>query len=142
LWKFVGQGFHPFIQQGMLTAAGAFQRRAEFPDVPVFEDIAKDQRPSGVPWQAYMIWAGSDSVGRPLQAAAKTPVEITRTLRDAFARMKDTAEFQAELKRVSGEDAQILSGEEAGQLIKQILIVSPEIQDFTNNLMKKYLGRN
>jgi hypothetical protein len=141
LRKFIGQGFYAFIQQGMLTPAGSFQRRAEFPDVPVFEDVAKDQRPTGVPWQAYTIWAGSDSIGRPLQAAAKTPAEISRTLREAFMRMKETAEFKAELKRVSGEDAQILSGEEAEQLLKQILVVSPEIQDFTTKLMKKYLGR-
>ena len=141
LRKFLGQGFHPFIQQGMLTASGAFQRRAEFPDVPVFEDVAKDQRHAEVPWQAYMIWAGSDSVGRPLQAAPKTPSEVTRTLREAFTRMKETADFKAELKRVSGEDAEILAGAEAEQILKQILIVSPEIQDFTTSLMKKYLGR-
>ena len=141
LRKFVGQGYHPFVQQGMLTAAGSFQRRSEYPDVPVFEDVAKDQRLSGVPWQAYTIWAGSDSVGRPLHAAPKTPAEILRTLRDAFAQMREGAEFKAEAKRVSGEDVQLLLGDEAEQLLKQILVVSPAIQDFTNALMKKYLGR-
>ena len=141
LRKFVGQGYHPFIQQGMLTGVGSFQRRAEYPEVPVFEDIAKDQRPGGVPWQAYMIWAGSDSVGRPLNAAPKTPPEILRALRDAFAQMRDGAEFKAEAKRVSGEDAQMLLADEAEQILKQILLVSPAIQEFTNGLMKKYLGR-
>lgn len=141
LRKFVGQGYHPFVQQGMLTAAGSFQRRSEYPDVPVFEDVAKDPRLSGVPWQAYMIWAGSDSVGRPLHAAPKTPAEILRTLRDAFAQMREGAEFKAEAKRVSGEDVQLLMGDETEQILKQILLVSPAIQDFTNGLMKKYLGR-
>jgi tripartite-type tricarboxylate transporter receptor subunit TctC len=141
LRKLVGQGFSPFIQQGMLTAAGTFQRRSEFPDVPVFEDVAKEQRPSGIPWQAYMIWAGSDSVGRPLHAPPKTPPEIVRSLRDAFARMKEGAEFKAELKKISGEDAQILLGDEADQLLRQLVVVSPPIQDFINGLMKKYLNR-
>jgi hypothetical protein len=141
LRKFVGQGYHPFVQQGMLTAAGSFQRRSEYPDVPVFEDVAKDQRPGGVPWQAYTIWAGSDSVGRPLHAAPKTPAETLRTLREAFAQMREGAEFKAEVKRVSGEDAQLLLADEAEQILKQILLVSPPIQDFTNGLMKKYLGR-
>lgn len=141
LRKFVGQGYHPFVQQGMLTGAGSFQRRSEYPEVPVFEDVAKDQRLSGVPWQAYTIWAGSDSVGRPLHAAPKTPAEILRALRDAFAQMREGAEFKAEAKRVSGEDVQLLLGDEAEQLLKQILVVSPAIQDFTNGLMKKYLGR-
>ena len=52
LRKFIAQGYHPFVQQGMLTAAGSFQRRSEFPDVPVFEDLAKEQRPTGAAWQA------------------------------------------------------------------------------------------
>jgi hypothetical protein len=51
------------------------------------------------------------------------------------------AEFKAEVKRVSGEDAQLLLADEAEQILKQILLVSPAIQDFTNGLMKKYLGR-
>src|SRR4030095_1877480 len=141
LRKLTGDGFHPFAQQGMLTASGSFQRRSEFPDVPVFDDVAKEQRPSGTPWQAYVIWAGSDSVGRPFHAAPKTPAEILRVLRDSFARMREGAEFKAEVKRVSGEDAQILLADEADQILRQLLVVSPGIQDFTNGLMKKYLGR-
>jgi tripartite-type tricarboxylate transporter receptor subunit TctC len=141
LRKLVGEGFYPFVQQGMLGAGGSFQRRSEFPDVPVFEDVAKDQRPSGFAWQAYTIWAGSDSVGRPCHAPPKTPAEITRVLRDGFARMREGAEFKGEVKKVSGEDAQILLGDEADQLLRQLLVVSPAVQDFTNGLMKKYLGR-
>jgi hypothetical protein len=141
LRKFIAQGFYPFVQQGMLSESGSFQRRSEFPDVPVFEDVAKDQRPTGIAWQAYTIWAGSDSVGRPLHAAPKTPAELVRALRGGLARMREGVEFKAELKRVSGDDAQVLLGDEADQILRQILIVSPEIQNFINGLMKKYLGR-
>jgi hypothetical protein len=80
-------------------------------------------------------------VGRPFHAPPKTPPEITRILRDGFARMREGAEFKAEVKKVSGEDAQILLGDEADQLLRQLLVVSPAVQDFTNGLMKKYLGR-
>jgi tripartite-type tricarboxylate transporter receptor subunit TctC len=141
LQKLIGQGFTPFVQQGMLSANGAFQRRSEFPDVPVFEDMAKEQRPSGVPWQAYTIFAGTDSVGRPLHAAPKTSANLLHQLRDGFARMKDDAEFKVELKRVSGEDAQMLSAGETEQLLRHLLVVSPSIQGYINGLMKKYLNR-
>jgi hypothetical protein len=141
LRKFVAQGYYPFVQQGMLTATGSFQRRSEFPDVPVFEDLAKEQRPSGTAWQAYTIWAGTDSIGRPFHGAPKTPAELMRVLREGFARMREGAEFKAELKRVSGEDAQILLAEEAEQILRQLLVVSPAIQEFTNGLMKKYVNR-
>ena len=42
---------------------------------------------------------------------------------------------------MSGEDAQLLLADEAEHILKQILLVSPAIQDFINGLMKKYLGR-
>jgi tripartite-type tricarboxylate transporter receptor subunit TctC len=141
LRKLVGEGFHPFIQQGMLTPSGSFQRRSEFPDVPVFEDVAKEQRPTGIAWQAYVILAGSDSAGRPLHAAPKTPAEIIRALRDGFARMRENPEFKSEAKRVSGDDVQLLTGDEAEPILRQLLVVSPGIQDFINGLMKKYVGR-
>jgi hypothetical protein len=141
LRRLVADGFHPFIQQGMLTSAGSFQRRSEFPEVPVFEDVAKGRRPTGTAWQAFTIWAGSDSAGRPLYAAPKTPPDITRVLRAGFARMTEGAEFKAELKRISGEDAQMLPAEEADPVLRQLLVVSPAVQDFTNGLMKKYLNR-
>ncbi|HEY7554502.1 MAG TPA: hypothetical protein VIH18_06805 [Candidatus Binatia bacterium] len=141
LRKLVGQGFHPFVQQGMLTSAGSFQRRSEFSDVPVFEEVAKEQRPSGISWQAYTILAGSDSGGRPLYAAPKTPAQILRVLRDGFAHMTEGAEFKAELKRVSGEDAEILLAQEADPILRQLIVVSPQIQSYINGLMKKYLNR-
>ena len=109
--------------------------------MPVFEDVAKEQRPSGVPWQAYTIFAGTDSVGRPLHAAPKTPAHLLHQLRDGFTRMKDDAEFKLELKRVSGEDAQMLSAGETERLLRQLLVVSPSIQGYINGLMKKYLNR-
>jgi hypothetical protein len=94
-----------------------------------------------MPWQAYTIFAGTDSVGRPLHAAQKTPANILQQLRDGFARMKEDAEFKVELKKVSGEDAQMLLAAEVDPLLRQLLVVSPSIQGYINGLMKKYLNR-
>jgi hypothetical protein len=107
----------------------------------LLQDLAKGQRPSEFAWQAYTVWAGSDSVGRPLHAPPKRPAAILRVLRDAFARMKEGAEFKAEVKKVSGEDAEILLADEADLILRQLVVVSPSIQDFMNGLMKKYLNR-
>jgi hypothetical protein len=64
-----------------------------------------------------------------------------RVLGEALARMTERPEFKSELKRISGEDAQMLLAEEADPVLRQLLVVSPAIQDFTNGLMKKYLNR-
>jgi hypothetical protein len=141
LRKPVDQGFIPFVQQGKVTAAGSFQRRSEFSDVLVLEELAKDLHASKIAWQAYVMRAGTDSAGRPFQAAAKTPACVVRMLRGSFARMSETTEFKTELKKISGEDAEILSGEEGQHILQQILVVSPTMQDYTNTLTKKYVNR-
>ena len=141
LRELVAAGFQPFVQQGRLTAAGPFRRRPEFPAVTTFEELLGSRRPSGAPWQAYISWAGSDSAGRPLYAPPKTPREMVRALREAFSRIKDDKEFKSDLERVAGEDADVLLANEAEPILKQLLLVTPEVRDFTNALLKKYLKR-
>ena len=134
-------GLHSVCAAGHVGRQRSLPKAQRVSRVPVFEDFAKEQRPSGVPWQAYTIFAGTDSVGRPLHAAPKTPANLLHQLRDGFTRMKDDAEFKLELKRVSGEDAQMLSAAETERLLRQLLVVSPSIQGYINGLMKKYLNR-
>jgi tripartite-type tricarboxylate transporter receptor subunit TctC len=141
LKELVGEGFKAFVQQGRLTSAGSFQKRPEFPEIPTFDEMLGAKRPIGVPWQAYVSWAGSDSAGRPLYAAPKTPPEIVKTLREAFSKLKEDKAFQAELLRVAGEDVGILLAQEGEPIVRQLLAVSPAVQDYANGLMKKYLKR-
>jgi tripartite-type tricarboxylate transporter receptor subunit TctC len=141
LKELVGEGFKPFVQQGRLTSAGSFQKRPEFPEVPTFEETLGTKRPTGVPWQAYVSWAGIDSAGRPLYAAPKTPPEIMKSLRDAFSRLKEDKAFHAELLRTAGEDADLLLAHEGEPILRQLLAVSPAVRDYANGLTKKYLKR-
>ncbi|OGQ79348.1 MAG: hypothetical protein A3F90_01370 [Deltaproteobacteria bacterium RIFCSPLOWO2_12_FULL_60_19] len=141
LKELAGEGFQPFVQLGRLTSGGSFQKRPEFPGVPTFEETLGAKRPSGVPWQAYVSWAGSDSAGRPLYAAPKTPPEIMKLLRDAMARMKDDKALHADLGRVAGEDTEILLAHEGEPVFRQLLAVSPEVRDYSNALTKKHLKR-
>jgi hypothetical protein len=55
--------------------------------------------------------------------------------------MKDDPEFKVELKKVSGEDAQMLLGRRSRSTAAPTLVVSPSIQGYINGLMKKYLNR-
>jgi hypothetical protein len=55
--------------------------------------------------------------------------------------MKEDPEFKAELKKVSGEDAQMLLATDVDPLLRQLLVVSPSTQSYINGLMKKYLNR-
>ena len=141
LKELLGDGFKTFVQQGTLTSAGSFQKRPEFPEVPTFEEMLGAKRPAGVAWQAYVSWAGSDSAGRPLHEAPKTPADITKTLRETFSKLKEDKAFQADLLRVAGEDSRILLAHEGEPILRQLLTVSPEIREYSNGLMKKYMKR-
>lgn len=141
LKELVGEGFKPFVQQGRLTSPGSFQRRPEFPEVPTFDELMGQRRPKGAAWQAYASWAGVDSAGRLLQAAPRTPLEITTALREGFSRTKEDKSFQSEILKVAGEEVDMLLANEAEPLLRQLLAVSPEVRDFANSLIKKYLER-
>ena len=141
LREFIGTGFRPLTQQGKLTGAGAFQRRPEFKDVPTFVEILGNRRPTGDAWAAYVTWAGSDAVGRPLFAPRNTPRPLVETLREAFGKLEGDKEFTAELKKVGGDDADLLLAKDAEPILRQVLTVSPGIQEFVKAITKKHLQR-
>jgi tripartite-type tricarboxylate transporter receptor subunit TctC len=141
LRELIGTGFRPLTQQGKLTGAGSFQRRPEFKDVPTFVELLGNRRPTGDAWAAYVTWAGSDAVGRPLFAPRNTPRALVETLRDAFGKLEGDKEFMVELKKVGGDDADLLLAKDAEPILRQVLTVSPGIQEFVKAITKKHLQR-
>ncbi|MGH7766291.1 MAG: Bug family tripartite tricarboxylate transporter substrate binding protein [Candidatus Binatia bacterium] len=141
LRELIAEGYQTFVQQGRLTSAGSFKRRPEFPNVPTFEETLGKSRPTGVAWEAYRTWAGSDAAGRPLFAPPKTPPGIVRTLRESFARLENDKEFHKDLLGVAGDDAELLMANEAEPIMRQLFTVSPGVAEFVNDLTKKHLKR-
>ena len=141
LKELIADGFQPFVQKGRLLADGSSKKRAEFPKVPLFDELLGAQKPAGVSWQAYITIAGADDSGRPLQAAKKTPPEIVKLYRDTMARIEKDKEFSAELAKVAGDDAEVLSHMESEPVLRRLLILSPGAKEFAQNMMKKYLNR-
>ena len=141
LRELIGSGFRPLTQQGKLTAAGSFQRRPEFKDVLTFDEMLGKRRPAGDAWAAYVTWAGSDAVGRPLFAPRNTPRPLVQTLREAFGKLEGDREFMADLKKVGGDDADLLSAKDAETILRQVLAVSPGVQEFVKTITKKHFQR-
>jgi ABC-type phosphate/phosphonate transport system substrate-binding protein len=99
------------------------------------------RRPTGDGWTAYVTWTGSEAVGRPLFAPRKTPSAMVQQLRDAFSKLEGDKEFMAELKKVGGDDAELLLAKDAEPVLRQVLTVTPGVQDFVKNITKKHLQR-
>jgi len=141
LKELISEGFQPFVQKGRLLADGSSKKRVEFPKVPLFDELLGAQKPTGVSWQAYITVAGADDSGRPLHTAKKTPPEIVKVYRDTMARIEKDKEFSAELAKVAGDDAEVLSSAESEPVLRRLLTLSPSAKEFASNMMKKYLNR-
>ena len=74
-------------------------------------------------------------------APRKTPPALVQQLRDAFARLEDDKEFLAELRKVGGDDADLLLAKDAEPVLRQVLTVTPGVQEFGKNITKKHLQR-
>lgn len=141
LRELIASGFRPLTQQGSLTSTGSFRRRPEFKEVPTFDEMLGKRKPTGDAWTAYVTWTGSDAVGRPLFAPRKTPNPLVQQLRDAFGKLETDKEFIAELKKVGGDDAELLPAKDAEPVLRQVLTVTPGVQEFVKNITKKHLQR-
>jgi hypothetical protein len=84
---------------------------------------------------------GSDAVGRPLFAPRNTPRPTVQSLRDAFAKLEGDKDFMAELRKVGGDDADLLLAKDAEPVLRQVLTVSPGVQEFVKTITKKHLQR-
>ena len=141
LRELMAAGFRPLTQQGSLTSSGSFRRRPEFKDVPTFDEMLGKRRPTGDAWAAYVTWAGSDAVGRPLFAPRKTPIALVQQLRDAFAKFEGDKEFMAELKKVGGDDADLLLAKNASPYCGKVLTVTPGVRSSSKTSPRKQLQR-
>lgn len=74
-------------------------------------------------------------------APNKTPSTLVQQLRDAFSKLEGDKEFMAELKKVGGDDADLLLFKNAEPVLRQVLTFTPGVQEFVKNITKKYLQR-
>ena len=141
LRELIGAGFRSLTQQGKLTELGLFSEDRNSRESPTFDEMLGSRRPTGDAWAAYVTWAGSDAVGRPLFAPRNTPRPLVQTLSEAFGKLESDKEFMAELKKVGGDDAELLLAKDAEPVLRQVLTVTPGVQEFVKTITKKHLQR-
>ena len=64
-----------------------------------------------------------------------------QSLREAFGKLDRDKEFIAELKKVGGDDADLLLAKDAEPVLRQVLTVSRGVQEFVKIITKKHLQR-
>ena len=114
------------------------KRRKDFPDVPTFEEVLGDKKPSGVAWRAYNVWTKPSDVDKFLSAPKGTPDNVVKILRDAWARMVEDATFQADATKFFGEAWRVRDGEATAQLVLEATDATKEVKDFLFNIRKEH----
>jgi tripartite-type tricarboxylate transporter receptor subunit TctC len=114
------------------------ERRAEFPDVPTFNEFLGAKKPSGVAWEAYGAWANAEDVDKFIVAPPKTPDNVVAVLREAFNRLKTDEDFKAQANKFFGESWTLNSGDKTEAMIKKITSIPKNAQDYLTQMRKKY----
>jgi hypothetical protein len=127
-----------FIDSGEAVALVGEAPRRDFPDVPTFEAYLGDKKPSGKEWQAFRAWAGPSSVDKYFAAPPKIPDVALTVLRASFLAATRDPAFEKQAEATLGDGYNIMSGEQTAALIRDVLVIPPEVQQVANNLRKKH----
>ena len=112
-------------------------KRADYPDVPSFEEMLGDKKPTGLPWQVFQVWNGADLVDKYLAAPPGTPDDIVAILVEAFNKMSKDPEFDQVMKQRVDEAYAICTGQETFDIMNGLLTVPPEVQEYIRELQLK-----
>jgi hypothetical protein len=66
---------------------------------------------------------------------------MVQQLRDAFGKLEPDKDFMAELKKVGGDDADLLLVKDTEPVLRQVLTVTLGVKEFVKNITEKYMQR-
>lgn len=132
------EGIVDVIAQTGTFKKGEFVRRPDFAKVPTFTELMGDKKPTGVPWEAYIVWVGSSIVDKFLCAPRNTPKKYTSILIDAYAKMAKGPKFDKLIRRMVTDVYVVNTGEDSKQLLRNVLDVTPETLEYGKKLQKKF----
>lgn len=127
-----------FLDSGEAVPLTAETSRKDFPDVPVFEQMLGDKKPTGNEWKAFRAWAGPSAVDKYFAAAPGTPENLLTILRTSFKATADDPRFEQQAEATLGDSFQIMSGPQVRDIIEDIVAVPDEVMAVANALRKKY----
>ncbi|MBI4331779.1 MAG: hypothetical protein HY673_10910 [Chloroflexi bacterium] len=115
-----------------------FLRRPDFPDVPTFDEMLGSKKPTGVAWQAYIVWVGPNLVDKFLVAPPGTPDRIVNILTDAYAKMAKDPQFDEIVKKTVSDVYEVGIGKDVELMLKQIVEAPPEALNYSRQLQQKF----
>jgi tripartite-type tricarboxylate transporter receptor subunit TctC len=114
------------------------QRREDFPNVPTFLELLGPKKPTGLPWQAYLGWAGAPELDKYMVAPEGTPDHLVKVLREAFAKTMKDPDVDKEGDKFFGDGWKFHSAEKLEAVIRDQIAIPKEAKDFITKMRQKY----
>ena len=137
LKELIAEVFSPSCRDGCCRMAR--QEAREFPRVPLFEELLGAQKPTGSCLASLYHGRRLRRLWPAVADSKKTPPDIVKVYRDTMGAHRKDKEFAAELAKVAGDDAEVLSMQRANRSCAGCSF-SPGAKEFAQNMMKKYLN--
>ncbi|MDZ4247235.1 MAG: tripartite tricarboxylate transporter substrate-binding protein [Dehalococcoidia bacterium] len=132
------QGLAVFLTQTGTFKKGTFIRRDDFSDIPTFVETLGDNKPTGIPWQAYLGWVGGSMLDKFLSAPRGTPDEYYSILVQAWEKMSRDPEFDQLVKKMVSDVYEVGIGKETDELLNLVLDVPPQALGYGGELQRKF----
>jgi tripartite-type tricarboxylate transporter receptor subunit TctC len=111
----------------------ALTKNPNIPDAPLVMDLVKTTADK----QLLTLLFGPLSLNKPFFAPPGLPADRTAELRSAFSKAMDDPELRAEVLKLTGEDLEPTSGEEAQKLVADIYATPEAITQKLRGILSK-----
>jgi len=126
-----------FIKDEGAMALVVEKARADYPDVPVFEDLLRKKGLTKEQWAAYRQWTGSGAIDKYFALPPKTPKERRDILRASFMATTEDPEFKKQASNILGGGYVPIDGARTRQLIVDAIDSDPAAVDIVKNMRAK-----
>ena len=98
------------------------------PETPLYSDLMNEAKTPDLGRRVATVMLGSGELGRPIVAHPGTPPELTKALRDAFAKSMADPQLLAEATKLNLEVTAV-SGEELTKIARDVINQPPDVLD-------------
>jgi len=115
-----------FTKQEGATPLVVEKPRADYPGVPVFEELLKKKSLTKEQWAAYRQWTGANAIDKFFALPPKTPAEPRDILRASFNATTADPEFKKDADNILGDGYVPVDGKRTRELIVDAIDQNPE----------------
>lgn len=125
------------FQSGTMDKDGKLDKHPAYPGIPTLTEVYEQLKGQPMPAKHLAAWKAllaANVAGKLMLVPPRTPQEPLDTLRNAFLKLRDDAEYQAAYEKQNKVKDPLLVGTEVEPAVKRLLDTPKDTVDFIRNL--------